>query len=281
MVTRSQRRPLAAFFRSKGLSERKSAQLAGMTQSGLRYKLKPKNDTEVVMELKKISEGPTYRFGYRFYYDALRKRGIVVNHKRVFRIYTEMGMTLKRKHRRRRKTYRSCLLPAYRPNYRWSMDFISDQLGNGRRVRILVIIDEFSKELIWIEAGVSYTGQRVAEVMDFLETVRGLPEQLVTDNGPEFSCATLFKWFEDKRCHHHFIDPGKPTQNAFVESYNSILRENVLNENIWDTLEQVQESLDVWQKVYNEVRPHGSLGRLTPLEFTAKFNQELTLQVTK
>lgn len=281
MVKRSQRRSLAEYFLGKGLSERISASLVGMTQTGLQYKIKQKNDDEVIAEMNRIAEGPTYRFRYRIFHDFVRKAGIIVNHKRLFRIYTEMGMTLKRKRRRIRKTYRTCLLPASEPNQRWSMDFISDQLGNGRRFRILNIIDDCTKELVWIEARTSYTGERVAEVMGFLELLRGLPQQIVSDNGTEYTSKALFKWMHNKPCQHHFIDPGKPTQNAFVESFNSILRENVLNENIWDTIEQVQESLDEWQQFYNEVRPHGSLGRLTPLEYTAIFNKDLTLGLTK
>jgi putative transposase len=161
-------------------------------------------------------------------------------------------------------------------NQIWAMDFIHDSLWSGRRYRALAVIDHWSRESLAIEVDVSLTGERVKRVLERLRASRGLPEVILTDNGPEFTGRVLDQWADDNKVRQQFIEPGKPIQNAFIESFNSRLREECLNQHAFLSLDDARRKIEAWRHDYNEVRPHSSLGHLTPHEFSRTFKNEQT-----
>ena len=219
------------------------------------------------------------RFGYRRINMMLRREGISINHKKAYRLYKEAGMQLKRK--LKRKTYakrgtpdRSHLLG---PNDRWSMDFVSDATAGGRKLRIFTLIDEVTRECIAIEVDTSITGQQVSRYLNKAILFRGRPKEILTDNGPEFTSNALNAWAYERHIEHVFIDPGKPMQNGFIESFNGRLRDECLNLNWFNSLQDAREIISQWKDEYNMVRPHSSLGNLTPAEYAKTLkNHEAT-----
>lgn len=200
---------------------------------------------------------------------ALRQDGIAVNHKRVYRLYCEEGLRLRR--RRRRKLVaaapREKLAAPTRINERWSMDFVSDELVDGRPLRFLNVLDDHSRESLRIEADRSLPAARVIDVLDDLEQKRGLPQVIVVDNGPEFASKALHVWARRHEVTLHFIDPGKPVQNAFIESFNGKFRNECLEANLFEDVEDARRISETWRRLYNEERPHSALGKRPPAEF--------------
>jgi len=208
------------------------------------------------------------RFGYRRLYALLRREGCMANKKLIYRIYREEMLSLKIRKRKKLVAVVRVPMPApTKPNVRWSMDFVSDQIGTtGRRIRTLNIVDDYTRECLAIEVDTSLPGYRVVAVLARLQATRGLPQIIVTDNGPEFTGAAL-----DQFAHQKFtldpIDPGKPQQNAYIESFNGKFRDECLNENWFVSLNHAKEIIEKWREDYNRCRPHSSLGNLTPEEF--------------
>ena len=208
------------------------------------------------------------RFGYRRLWVLLRREGFEVNHKRVYRLYREEGLAVRRRKRKRiASVVRVPRQAPERPNQRWSMDFVSDALANGRRIRVLTVIDDFTRESLATEVDTSLPGMRVTRVLDRLADERGLPEVITVDNGPEFAGKTLDAWAYAHGVRLHFIDPGKPVQNAFIESFNGRLRDECLNEHWFMSLPAARTIIEAWRDDYNTVRPHSALGNRTPAEF--------------
>jgi putative transposase len=198
----------------------------------------------------------------------LRRQGLIINHKKVERIYREEGLSLrKRKRKKIAAQTRLILSLAQRPNERWSMDFVSDGLVTGRRFRALTIVDDFSRECPAIEVDTSLGGARVVQVLERLAELRGLPEMITVDNGPEFISRALDEWAYRWGLKLNYIRPGKPIENAYAESFNGRLRDECLNENWFLSLKHAREVIEAWRKDYNEARPHGSLEGLTPQEY--------------
>jgi putative transposase len=192
----------------------------------------------------------------------------MINHKKVERIYREEGLSLrKRKRKKIAAQTRLILPPAQRSNERWSMDFVADSLVTGRRFRALTIVDDFSRECPAIEVDTSLGGARVVQVLERLAELRGLPEMITVDNGPEFTSRALDEWAYRRGLKLNYIRPGKPIENAYVESFNGRLRDECLNENWFLSLKHAREIIETWRKDYNEARPHGSLEGLTPQEY--------------
>jgi len=192
-----------------------------------------------------------------------------VNHKRVYRLYRDEGLSVRRRGRKRVAREARLPLPApIGPNELWSLDFVSDALAWGRRIRLLCIIDAFTRESLAIEVDTSLPGQRVARVLDRLIAERGqAPAEIVLDNGPELTSRALDQWAYECGVRLRFIEPGKPIQNAFIESFNGRLRDECLNEHWFLTLADARRLIEDWRMDYNRSRPHSSLGNLTPLEF--------------
>jgi putative transposase len=205
------------------------------------------------------------RFGYRRIGLMLEREGIVMNHKKLRRLYREEGLSVRRRRGRKRATgTRSPVVLPERPGQRWSLDFLSDVFGVGRRFRILAVIDDFSRECLALVADTSLPGTRIVRELDALVRLYGTPQTIVSDNGTELTSRAMLEWQTRTGVAWHYIQPGKPTQNAFIESFNGRLRDELLNEEVFDTLADARRSLARWRHDYNHVRPHTSLGGLTP-----------------
>jgi len=208
------------------------------------------------------------RFGYRRLHALLRRDGMAVNHKRVYRLYVEEKLWVRKRNRKRRVAVpRAPMLVPEKVNQVWSMDFVSDALASGRRFRTLNIADDFSREAPAIEVDTSLGGVRVARVLDRLKIERGLPLQIRSDNGPEFVSKAVEQWAYDNGVDWHFIEPGKPIENAYIESFNARFRDECLNENWFTSLPDARQKIEEWRRDYNQRRPHSALGYRTPEEF--------------
>lgn len=208
--------------------------------------------------------------------EVLRRNGSAVNHKRVWRLYKEEGLRLPRKRPRRGPRPRAQKLEvASGINDRWSMDFVSDQLATGRRFRCLTVVDDGTRQSPAIVADTSISGVRVTRELDRMIGERGRPRTIVVDNGTEFTSAAVVLWAQERDIALHFIDPGKPTQNAFIESFNGKFRNECLNSHWFVSIEDARHSIELWRQDYNRVRPHSSLGRRTPDEYAASLAAEI------
>ena len=254
---------------AQGLSERRACELVGIKRSSYRYALRRPEPAGLRGRLRKLAQ-ERRRFGYRRLTVLLRREGWPVNHKRVYRLYGQEGLQVRRRKRKRiGAVERQPFTIPTRPNQRWSMDFVSDALADGRKFRSLNIVDDYNRECLAAEVDTSIQGARVVRVLERLRERRGLPEVVVTDNGPEFAGRALDLWAYQQSVKLRFIEPGKPVQNAFIESFNGKMRDECLNEHWFGTLVEARQTIEAWRRDYNEVRPHSSLGNRTPLEFTA------------
>lgn len=200
----------------------------------------------------------------------IAREGVLANHKRVHRIYREAGLQVRRRRRKRLSRGDRVPLPLPSgPRQRWSMDFMADTLADGRGFRLLNIVDDFTRECVAIEVDRSLPGARVVRVLERLAATSGLPQVIVSDNGPEFSGRTLDAWAYRHRIELRFIRPGKPIENAYVESFNGKCRDECLNEHWFVNLAEAQRIIEAWRIDYNTVRPHRSLGQLTPAAYAA------------
>lgn len=242
-----------------GLSERRACGLIGMSRTGFRLADGPDRNAWLRTRLRELAE-QRRRFGAPRLYLLLRREGLVVNHKRVERIYREEGLSLRLKRRRKRVSHLRVLRETPSgPNQVWSMDFVSDSLLDGRRFRTLTIVDEWSRESPAMEVDTSLTGQRVVRVLERLAATRPLPASIRMDNGPEFISKALDAWAYAKGVRLQFIQPGKPTQNAYIESFNGRLREECLNEAVFTSLADARDKIEYWRQDYNTLRPHSAL----------------------
>ena len=213
--------------------------------------------------------------GCEMMHEVLRREGLIKNHKRTERIYREQGFSLKiRKRKRRISQIRLELPQAQRPNERWSMDFMQVALSNSRRFRLLCVIDQFTKECLVIILDFSINGVRVARELDWLLLTRGKPEAITVDNGPEFAGIVLDRWAYRNQVKLDFIRPGKPVENAYIESFNGKLRHECLNQHYFKTLEEAKNITKDWKMWYNEFRPHQTLDGLTPAEFIKQWQDK-------
>ena len=198
----------------------------------------------------------------------LKREGLVINHKKTERLYREEGLALRRKRKRKGAAgIRVVMAPPQRINERWSMDFVTDSTVTGRRFRALTIVDDYSRECPAIEVDTSLGGRRVVSVLERLAETRGLPEVITIDNGPEFAGKALDEWAYRQGVKLNFIRPGKPIENAFVESFNGRFRDECLNTNWFLSVKHAREVIEEWRRDYNEVRPHSSLKGITPKEY--------------
>lgn len=261
-------------------SERQACIIVGLCRSSYRYEAKPNNDTVIRDRLRELAE-QRHRFGAPRLHILLRREGYLINHKRTERLYREEGLSLRLKKRKKRQSHLRIILDRpERINQHWSMDFVSDNLFNGRRFRVLTVVDNFSRECPVMEADHSLTGQRVARVLDRIALVRGLPQVITVDNGPEFISKALDLWAIENKVRLQFIAPGKPVQNAFIESFNGRLRDECLNEHIFVNLHNAQQIIESWRQDYNTNRPHSSLNDMTPEEFSTKFFRNQQAEIT-
>jgi putative transposase len=238
----------------------------GIDHSIWRYQPRRADDSALRQRLRELAQ-ERRRFGYRRLGWLLAREGHVMNSKKLYRLYHEEKLMVRRRGGRKRAlgTRAPMVLPLT-INQRWSLDFVSDTLGDGRRFRILAIVDDFSRECLTLVVDTSLGGMRVVRELERLTLERGTPPVIVSDNGTELTSGAVLRWAID-RVAWHYIQPGKPVQNAFIESFNSRLRDECLNEHVFVSLNEAREIIEAWRHDYNHVRPHSSLGALTPIEF--------------
>ncbi|MFP7675597.1 IS3 family transposase [Marivita sp. S0852] len=266
LTTLTKRREAALrAMRDHDISQRRACRLVGVDPKTVRRE-RPPDCPEIRKEMRGIA-GKRRRFGYRRIGVLLERKGMIMNHKKLYRLYREEGLSVKRRRgRKRARGTRTPMPEAARPNARWSLDFLSDSFGASRKFRILAVIDDCCRESLCLMADTSISGARVARELDALVRVYGKPGCIVGDNGTEFTSRAILRWADQNDVPWHYIDPGKPQQNAFIESFNGSLRDELLNEEIFDTLDDARRKLALWRYDYNAVRPHSSLGNQTPLQ---------------
>ena len=252
------------------VSQRRACDVLSVDRSSIRYQSKRVDNEGERNAIKRISR-ERRRFGYRRINIMLRREKIVMNHKKLRRIYAEEKLQVRRRGGRKHAlgTRRPMGVPDG-PNQRWSLDFVSDAFTDGRRFRILTVVDDFTKENVLLVPDTSISGLRVTRELDQAFAERGQPKTIVSDNGTEFTSMAILKWVQDNGVDWHYIQPGKPTQNAFIESFNGKLRDECLNETLFSSLTDARDKLEKWQEDYNNLRPHSSIGNLTPAGFAQK-----------
>ena len=267
MVTAEQRRaPVTEAMTTAGVSERQACRYTGFARSSQRYRARRPLRTELRARLTTLAVLRP-RWGYRRLYRLLRREGLVVNRKLVQRVYREEGLHVRRRRRKRVAIPRTPMPIPTEANERWSMDFISDAIADGRRFRALTIVDDVTRESPAIEVDTSLPGERVVRVLESVGKTRGFPKAIVCDNGPEFRSEALDQWADRRGVALLFIQPGKPIQNAFAESFNGRLRDECLNESWFVSLRDARETIEAWRVDYNVARPHSGLAGRTPEEF--------------
>jgi putative transposase len=235
----------------------------------VRYCSRRPQDAELRERLRALAH-ERRRFGYRRLHVLLRREGFIVNHKRLFRLYREERLMVRRRGGRKRAlgTRAPLAVPQW-PNDRWSLDFVADQFIDGRRLRILVVVDDCTRECLALVADTSISGIRVARELDRLLAERGKPTTIVSDNGTELTSNAILQWADDHKVNWHYIAPGKPVQNAFVESFIGRLRDELLNETLFRSLAHTRAVLEAWRADYNTDRPHSRLGWRSPAGYAA------------
>ncbi len=252
------------------VSVERACRLINLNKSSYYYQSSKGDDEELKDKLREKAY-QRRRWGYRRLKVLLERDGWFDNHKRVFRLYQEAGLQVRKRKRRKQRPQRGERPPAPQSyNERWSLDFVHDSTAGGQKLRLLTIVDAYTRECLWIEVDSSLSGQRVTRVLDQCIDLYGKPQSLITDNGPEFAGLHMDRWTYERKITHNFIQPGKPSQNGYIESFNGKLRDECLNENwfthVWDAMDKVE----AWRIDYNEERPHSSLENQTPSEFARK-----------
>ena len=249
------------------LSEKRACGLVGITRWINRYRSRRDSQDELRQRLRELA-GNRPRYGYRRLTVMLRREGWKVNAKRVYRIYREENLGVRTAKRKKRSAHTRVPLPEPgRPNQRWSMDFVSDRLADGRWFRILTVVDQYTRECLCAYADRSQTGEKVVTQMKRLAAMRGMPESITTDNGGEFAGKAMETWAYQNGVKLDLIRPGKPVENGYIESFNGRLRDECLNGEIFFDLADARQKLEHWRSDYNERRPHSSLADRTPAEF--------------
>jgi len=268
MVTPVARREAVAYVKTAyDVSERRACKSLNIDRACIRYRSRRQSDGGVRDVLRKLSY-ERHRFGYRRLHQLLRRDGHRINHKKVYRLYREEGLQVKqRKGRKRAIGTRTPLREVSGVNQCWALDFVSDSFLDGRRFRILTVIDEYSRECLALVADTSISGHRLARELTCLMEERGSPQLIVSDNGTEMTSKAILDWQGKQQVLWHYIAPGKPMQNGFIESFNGKLRDECLNETLFEDLNHAQAILAKWKWDYNMIRPHSSLNGKTPIEF--------------
>lgn len=267
MTPEQRRTAVTCAMSTAGLSERRACRFTGFARSTQRYRSSRPSDAALRAELQVLAERRR-RWGYRQLYRILRRTGWTDNRKRVQRVYQEEGLQVRRRTKRRRVAM--ARIPMPRPsaaNERWSMDFVRDTLADGRVFRAFTLVDDCTRECPVIAVDFSLSGERVVRELERLRRLRGLPHAIVCDNGPEFTSAALDQWAHERGVYLAFITPGKPVQNAFVESFNGTFRNECLNEHWFTDLRDAQGIIEAWRIDYETERPHSQLKDCTPREF--------------
>jgi putative transposase len=279
MVTPAVRREAVAHLEQAfEMSERRACRVIGVDRTSVRYRSRKTDDAALRGRLKALAQ-ERRRFGYRRLHVLLRREGWRVNRKRVQRIYREERlMVRKRGGRKRALGTRAPMAVPDRPNARWSLDFVHDQMTDARRFRVLVVVDDCTRECLALVPDTSISGVRVAREMDRIIDGRGRPGAIVSDNGTELTSTAILGWADERGVAWEYIQPGKPAQNAFVESLNGRLRDELLNETLFRSIGHARAVLEAWRLDYNLRRPHSRLGWLTPADYARRWAENDALE---
>lgn len=253
-----------------GRSEQRACVLVGISRSCYRYRPRPPTDGELRQRLKKLADQKK-RYGARRLHVLVKKEGLVINHKRTERIYREEHLALRRKPRKKLPSGLRVPLPQPTlPNEQWAIDFVHDMTATSRRFRCLTVLDIFTRECLAVRVDTSISGKAVIDTLQRLLGFRGKPQTIVLDNGPELTSNVLQSWAEGKAIHLAYIRPGKPIDNAFIESFQGKFRDECLDQHWFTSLPEARQIIEQWREEYNHERPHSSLGDLTPMEFAER-----------
>ncbi len=257
-------------------SERRGCELAGVSRTVYRRKPVEKEDEMALRKSIKELAAKHKRYGCRRITKLLQREGWKVNRKRVHRIWKDEGLSLPRRRPKRKRHGRTVEIVnrATHKNHVWCYDFVEDRTENGNKLRMLNVVDEYTRECHQILVGRSVRAEKVVDTLNWLFLLKGVPEHIRSDNGPEFVAAAVCKWLEESGCKTIFIKPGSPWENPYIESFNGKFRDECLNREIFRNGREAQEVVENWRREYNEFRPHSSLGYLTPAEFAAKTGGE-------
>ena len=281
MTTTQRRQVVTHLLAAFPTSARRACRLVRLSRSRWQYRSQRRDDASLRARLRDLA-ALRPRWGYQQLHVLLRREGLKVNHKKVLRLYREEGLAVSR--RRRKKHVAIARVPLPKPTARterWSMDFVSDALADGRSFRCFTLVDDFTRECPAIEVGQSLPAWRITHVLDRVASERGLPRSIVCDNGPEFAGKVMDRWAHEHGVVLQFIRPGKPVENAYCESFNGKFRDECLSTFWFTTIADAQREIEHWRREYNDVRPHKNLGRRTPTEFTRSLqDQPLTHRLT-
>lgn len=249
-----------------GVSQRQACAALSVPRSSYQYEPQSKNDSPVIQELEElVMRHPAIGFWQSYY--RIRRKGLLWNHKRVYRVYTALQLNIRRRFKKRLPArVKQALFQPQGINEVWSIDFMSDSLWDGRKFRLLNIMDDYNREVLALEADISLPALRVTRVLEYLKEFRGLPKMIRVDNGPEFISHVLDEWCRRHEIALTYIQPGKPMQNGYVERCNGSIRKELLNANVFYSLREVREKIEEWMLDYNNHRPHESLNYRVPVE---------------
>lgn len=265
---------MAHLCKVHGVSQRRACSVLQIDRSSVRYSSVRLDDTHLRVAMKAVA-AERRRFGYRRIHVMLERQGIIMNQKKLRRLYREEKLQVrKRGGRKRALGTRRPMVLASRANERWSLDFVSDAFTDGRRFRVLAVVDDFSRECLGLVADTSLSGLRMTRELDAVIERRGKPHTIVSDNGTEMTSMAVLKWCQETGVDWHYIAPGKPMQNGFIESFNGSFRDECLNETLFSSLPQARQHITAWKEDYNQHRPHSSLGNITPNEYAMKMALE-------
>ena len=275
MVRAPVRRQQVAYAVGRGLSQRRACALLSVARSALKYTSRLLEKDAPVLEAMRRLSGQYPRWGYRRIQVLLEREGFEMSLDRAYRLWQQAGLQVPKKRRRRRAgPARPRPLPAAAPNDVWAYDFVFDRCGNGAQLKCLTVVDEYTRECLAIDVGGQIRSTRVIEQLERLVAERGAPRHLRSDNGPEFVSRAILRWLARRGIETAFIDPGKPWQNGLDESFNGKFRDECLNMEWFRSRAEAKVIIEAWRREYNEVRPHSSLGQLTPNEFINQLSEE-------
>jgi putative transposase len=260
-------------------SQRCACRLVNISRSVAAYTSKRADEEKELIERIKELAHQHRRYGYRRIAILLKQEGKRVNHKRVYRWWKAEGLSLRKRIKKKKvAVIKAEMKRAEYPNHVWTYDFIDDATERGGQIRILNVIDEFSREYLAVRVGRSITSQEVIEVLDYLSLKRGMAEYIRSDNGPEFIARAIKEWLNKHGASNIFINPGSPWENSYIESFHGKLRDECLNQEIFSSIEQASIVLENWREEYNNYRPHSSLGGLSPSEYMTRYQDNLKLE---
>jgi putative transposase len=278
MVSTELRRAAVSFLKERGLSERRSCVLIGTSRSGLRYQAHPRDDSDLAERLREIARRHK-RYGYRRALALLRRDQLKVNHKRVQRVWQQLGLPCPVRQRRKRSQHPGPVpQEALHPNHVWTYDFVCDTTSDSRTLKFLTVVDEFTRECLAIKVAHRLPAQAVMEVLRWVFAERGVPAYLRSDNGPEFIAKAIQGWLKERQVKPHYIEPGSPWQNAYGESFNGKFRDECLNMELFYSVSEAEPVVETWRRDYNTQRPHSSLNYQTPAEFRAAWDKQCALK---